>query len=142
MPDRRAHRHLLPVETVEQRTNAAASARVALAKPEESDAITTSRTARLDLLERENAQLRGALTSRIVIEQAKGVLAERFRLDADQAFELLRHCARSNRMSIHSLAAAVTPLGSTPAEIEEVVLRLMGADGSARARGRLQQADG
>ena len=87
---------------------------------------------RLESLERENAQLREALSSRIVIEQAKGVLAERFRLDLEQAFELLRRAARSNRMPIHVLAASVTTAqGRTPAEIEGARLRLAASNGAA-----------
>src|SRR5207244_12570224 len=54
----------------------------------------------------ENDQLRRALESRIVIEQAKGVLAERYGIDVQTAFEVLRGSARSNRMSIHALAEA------------------------------------
>jgi hypothetical protein len=75
----------------------------------------------LQRLEVENAQLRQALQSRIVIEQAKGILAERYRLDVDQAFAVLRRAARSNRMRLHTLAASVTPAASTPAEIEELL---------------------
>lgn len=87
---------------------------------------------RSELLERENVQLREALSSRIVIEQAKGVLAERFRLDLEQAFELLRRAARSNRMSIHELAASVTTAeGKTPAEIERARLRVASSNGAA-----------
>ncbi len=72
-------------------------------------------------LELENAQLRHALASRVVIEQAKGVLAERLGLELAQAFELLRRAARSNRRRVHELAAQVTASRTTPPEIEELV---------------------
>ena len=61
-----------------------------------------------EALRRENEQLRTALATRIVIEQAKGMLAERFEMDVDEAFERLRRQARSHRMKLHVLAAAVT----------------------------------
>jgi GAF domain-containing protein len=41
-------------------------------------------------------QLQSALNSRVLIEQAKGVLMERRGVDAEHAFELLRHRARSS----------------------------------------------
>jgi ANTAR domain len=62
-------------------------------------------------------QLQSALDSRVVIEQAKGILAERFGLTPDRAFELLRNAARSNRISIQHLAGAVVERDRTPAEI-------------------------
>ena len=66
----------------------------------------------------QNGQLRTALESRIVIEQAKGVLAERFGLEVDEAFQILRRAARNHRMSIHALAARVVATRETPAEIQ------------------------
>ena len=66
----------------------------------------------------ENGQLRTALQSRIVIEQAKGVLAERFALDVEEAFQLLRRGARNNRTSIHALAGRVVSERETPPEIQ------------------------
>jgi hypothetical protein len=62
----------------------------------------------LQALRRENEQLRTALATRIIIEQAKGMLAERFELHVDEAFERLRREARSRRMKLRELAAAVT----------------------------------
>lgn len=52
-------------------------------------------------------QLQGALRSRIVIEQAKGVLAERGRLGMDHAFERLRGYARSHNRRLYDVATAV-----------------------------------
>jgi AmiR/NasT family two-component response regulator len=39
-------------------------------------------------------QLQVALNSRVIIEQAKGVLAQRLRVTPDEAFVTLRHYAR------------------------------------------------
>jgi len=52
-------------------------------------------------------QLQTALNSRIIIEQAKGVIAERRRIDMDQSFTLLRGTARSNNRRLSDLARAV-----------------------------------
>jgi transcriptional regulator with GAF, ATPase, and Fis domain len=52
-------------------------------------------------------QLQGALNSRVAIEQAKGVLAERLSLDMGQAFELLRGQARAQNRRLAELAGAV-----------------------------------
>jgi transcriptional regulator with GAF, ATPase, and Fis domain len=52
-------------------------------------------------------QLQGALNSRVAIEQAKGVLAERLGLDMEQAFGLLRGQARAQGRRLAELAGAV-----------------------------------
>jgi len=52
-------------------------------------------------------QLQAALNSRVVIEQAKGVIAERRHLDMDQSFTLLRGTARTSNRRLSDLARAV-----------------------------------
>ena len=53
-----------------------------------------------------NEQLQTALNSRVVIEQAKGKLAERLGVDVDQAFTLLRDQARNRNQRLSDLARA------------------------------------
>jgi AmiR/NasT family two-component response regulator len=51
-----------------------------------------------------NDQLTRALTSRILIEQAKGVIHERNGLAMAEAFSALRHYARSHRLQLTEVA--------------------------------------
>ncbi|WP_221347986.1 ANTAR domain-containing protein [Streptomyces beigongshangae] len=61
-------------------------------------------------------QLQNALNTRIVIEQAKGILAERFDCELQEAFDRLRGHARSHRMKLADLAALIVenPSGCPP----------------------------
>jgi GAF domain-containing protein len=54
-----------------------------------------------------NEQLNYALNSRIVIEQAKGVIAEREGLDMEQAFTALRIHARNHNLGLANVARDV-----------------------------------
>jgi transcriptional regulator with GAF, ATPase, and Fis domain len=51
-------------------------------------------------------QLQSALNSRVVIEQAKGVLAERAQVNLDDAFNMLRSHARNNNRRLRDVAEA------------------------------------
>jgi GAF domain-containing protein len=53
-----------------------------------------------------NAQLTEALSSRVVIEQAKGMIAERQGLQVDQAFNRLRRYARNHNLRLADVARA------------------------------------
>jgi AmiR/NasT family two-component response regulator len=67
------------------------------------------------------AQLEHALESRVVIEQAKGIVAERYGVGLDEAFKLIRQAARANRMKLHDLAGAIRPGEETPAALAAVL---------------------
>ncbi len=71
-------------------------------------------------------QLQHALSSRISVEQAKGILGERLGLDMDGAFALLRYAARGERMKLQDLAQAVVDNDETP----EPVIRALGRHAS------------
>ena len=55
-----------------------------------------------------STQLQGALDSRIVVEQAKGFLAQTLNLSMDDAFALLRTHARSTNQTLQAVAHAIT----------------------------------
>ncbi|MGW6058958.1 ANTAR domain-containing protein [Streptomyces sp. NPDC055189] len=70
-------------------------------------AITIVQRRSLEQSEAERGQLQEALTSRIAIEQAKGVLAERWKCTVDEAFGALRRHARANRLRLAECARQV-----------------------------------
>jgi hypothetical protein len=72
----------------------------------------TDETARLRLAV---AQLEHALSVRVVVEQAIGVLAERGGVSPRDAFEHLRKIARSHGRKVHELAGQVVSSVTDPA---------------------------
>lgn len=52
-------------------------------------------------------RLQGALRSTVVIEQAKGILVERFALDPASAFEKLRRYSRDRNLKVHDVARGI-----------------------------------
>lgn len=67
------------------------------------------------------AQLQHALDSRVAIEQAKGIIAERYGLQLDEAFDVIRRASRSNRMKLHDLVAMIRPGEPTPPELAKLL---------------------
>jgi hypothetical protein len=63
------------------------------------------------------AQLEHALVSRVVIEQAKGIIFERFGLTMRESFELLRQAARSHQIKLRGLAEQLVETRETPPAI-------------------------
>nr|WP_240897616.1 GAF and ANTAR domain-containing protein [Kineococcus vitellinus] len=76
-----------------------------------------------------SAQLQQALDSRIVIEQAKGVVAAQLGLDMAQAFTLIRDHARTQHLSLKHVAT-----GLTTGELTARDLRRRGAPAAPRQR--------
>lgn len=64
-------------------------------------------------------QLQAALNSRVTIEQAKGVLAERLGVGMDEAFGLLRGYARSHNRRLSDLARALVDRSEDVADLAE-----------------------
>jgi GAF domain-containing protein len=56
-------------------------------------------------------QLQGALESRTVIEQAKGVVAATHEVSIDEAFELIRRHARSHQATVRAVSDAIVSNG-------------------------------
>lgn len=71
-------------------------------------------SSRLAASARLNEQLQKALNSRVVIEQAKGLLAGELRIGLDEAFDRLRQHARRNHVTMRNVAHAVVELDLRP----------------------------
>jgi len=68
----------------------------------------------LDHARRTAEQLQEALESRIIIEQAKGVIANEQRITVEEAFVILRGHSRKQGVSLRAVSKAVVELGLRP----------------------------
>lgn len=84
---------------------------VAPGRPPRADGDELGEVERLQLAV---AQLEHALSARVVVEQAIGVIAERQRLAPRAAFERLRKAARSRGKKVHDLARMVIASANDP----------------------------
>jgi ANTAR domain-containing protein/GAF domain-containing protein len=75
-------------------------------------------------------QLQAALTSRVVIEQAKGVLAERLQISTDDAFRVLRTAARSTNRLLSDLADKVANSAASTADVTHLLGPAAGKESS------------
>jgi AmiR/NasT family two-component response regulator len=95
----------------------------ALAEQEDLRAALRRALAVVEVSFERRAQLEHALQSRVVIEQAKGMLAERFQLGLGDAFEVLRRAARSNGLKAHAVARTIVERDDTPEIVLEALRR-------------------
>jgi hypothetical protein len=86
-------------------------------------------------------QLQLALDTRVLIEQAKGVMAERLGVGMNVAFELLRRFARNHNMNLNAVARAAIDGEVTPDELQRAIGRSNSnsASNSASNSGRRPQ---
>lgn len=68
----------------------------------------------LEASQRTAQQLREALDSRVVIEQAKGIISVDQRCSIDEAFGILRSHSRRHNVGLRAVAEAVVQLGLRP----------------------------
>jgi len=68
----------------------------------------------LNETQRTAAQLQTALDSRVVIEQAKGVLAERVGISTEEAFQRIRAAARRHSAKVHHICRKVIDTDYVP----------------------------
>jgi GAF domain-containing protein len=97
----------LNVYSPQPRTFATAETLDAALTVAETMAVTVANVHAHARLGEEAVNLRRAMESRAVIEQAKGVLMAQRRVDADQAFEILREASQRYNRKLRDIAAGI-----------------------------------
>lgn len=67
-----------------------------------------------------NEQLNNALNTRVVIEQAKGMIAEREGLDLESSFLLMRNHARNHNLRLAGVATSITTGTTSVADLDRL----------------------
>jgi putative methionine-R-sulfoxide reductase with GAF domain len=67
--------------------------------------------------EEDLAHMRKAMMSRAVIEQAKGILIERYKITDDQAFTILTHASQQTNTKLRDVAADLVRTGALAVEV-------------------------
>ncbi len=69
----------------------------------------------------EIAQLQTALDARVIVEQAKGMLAQRCDITPDEAWARLRHFSRTNNRRANEVARELVARTLPPADVAALV---------------------
>ncbi|MDH6281366.1 GAF and ANTAR domain-containing protein [Prescottella agglutinans] len=72
--------------------------------------VYLSQKSAVNHFQRLSGQLEQALTTRIVVEQAKGIISNANGIGVDAAYQLIRRHARSHNASVHTVAEAIVTL--------------------------------
>lgn len=73
---------------------------------------------RFDAMALKIEQLRRAVESRDIIGQAKGMLMERFSIDADAAFDLLVKLSQRSNTPVAVIAQKIVEIDHTPPQVQ------------------------
>ncbi|MET9392063.1 ANTAR domain-containing protein [Streptomyces sp. NPDC006624] len=103
-------------------------------------AVALERAERLHTLQSEVEQLRHAIASRPVIDQARGILMATHGCTSDEAWHILRETSQLSNTKLRDVAAAVTastePDGPVPPDALRAALRSALRNGLAKRRAR------
>jgi ANTAR domain-containing protein len=97
------------------------SHQIEVGTPEEATAAVARLLSVTQAAYERRAQLEHALHSRVAIEQAKGIVAERYGIGVEEAFDLIRRAARANRMKLHDLVRLIRPGEEMPPELATII---------------------
>ncbi|WP_030606166.1 ANTAR domain-containing response regulator [Streptomyces fulvoviolaceus] len=103
-------------------------------RPAASSVVVLERAQQLQLLQEEVQQLRHAIASRPVIDQARGILMATHACTSDEAWTILREASQLSNTKLRTVAAAVT--ASTGTDPSPPPAELRGALRTAIARRR------